>query len=379
MMRLRLAEALARRVWAPLFLCAVVVVSWAVVEQLGDVVYTRTAVKMFVFLIVVLGLQIFSGNSGVLSFGHISFVMVGAYSSALLTIPEEIKSFTFLTMPGFLKSWIFPAELGTIEGTLAGGGFALAFAVLCAPAIVRLGGVQAGIATLAVYVIVYVFVTQTTSITRGTSTQIGVPITTTLFSAMVWVLIMIAVAFVFQQSRSGLRLRSSRENERAAKSVGVRVARERGIAWALSAFVCGVAGALYAHVFVTFSGDEFFFRDIFFFTLVMLVVGGMTSVTGAVVGCYFITFVSELFRRWEVEGFADVQPPSGTANLVLAFVLLMTLILRPNGITGGREISWPTEWRPPRLHLARRRALGTRGARPQENEPAPSAETAPTD
>ncbi len=58
----------------------------------------------------------FSGNSGVLSFGHVAFMAIGAYTSALLTIPPEIKEFTYLEMPGFLKSWIFPAELGTIEG-----------------------------------------------------------------------------------------------------------------------------------------------------------------------------------------------------------------------------------------------------------------------
>jgi branched-chain amino acid transport system permease protein len=77
----------------------------------------------------------------------------------------------------------------------------------------------------------------------------------------------------------------------------------------------------------------------------MLIVGGMTSVSGAVVGVFFITFVNELFRRWEVEGAMGVQPPSGTASLVLAFVLLVTLILRPKGITGGKEIPWPGDWR----------------------------------
>ena len=76
----------------------------------------------------------------------------------------------------------------------------------------------------------------------------------------------------------------------------------------------------------------------------MLVVGGMTSVTGAVVGCYFVTVIYEAFRRWEVNGLADVRPPSGTANFVLAVVLVLTLVLRPNGITAGSEIPWPGDW-----------------------------------
>ena len=354
---LRRAEPFARRVWTPFFLCLVVFITWVLVDNFGDVVYTDTAVRMFINLMIVLGLQIFSGNSGVLSFGHIAFMAVGAYSAALLTIPPEIKEFTFLTMPDFLSSWILPAEFSTLEGTLAGAGVATVLALLFAPPIVRLAGVQAGIGTLAILVIVFNFNIFTSAITRGTSTMIGVPKTTTFLSVLIWALIFIAVAFAFQQSRSGLRLRASRENESAAKSVGVRVSVERAVAWVLSGFVVGVAGALYGHYFVTFSPFDFYF-GLTFLTVAMLVVGGMTSVTGAVVGCYLLTVVNELFRRWEVNGLASVTPPSGTANLVLAFVLLAALILRPKGITGGKEIPWPGDWRLGWIRRLRPRVTG---------------------
>ena len=378
---LRSLEPLARRVWPPFFLCSLIVVSWALADAFGGVVYTDTMLRMFITLILVLGLQIFSGNSGVLSFGHVSFMAVGAYSSALLTIPTETKKFTFLTMPHFLKSWVFPAQLSPLEGTLAGAGFATAFALICAAPIIRLAGVQAGIGTLAILVIVYVFNVQTSSITRGTSTMIGVPQTTTFLSVLIWTLIFVVVAFAFQQSRRGLRLRASRESERAAKSVAVRVSIERAIAWVLSGFVVGVAGALYGHYIVTFSPDQFYF-DVTFLTIAMLVVGGMTSVTGAVVGCYLLTVVNELFRRWEVNGLGGVTPPSGTANLVLASVLLVVLILRPKGITGGKEIPWPSDWRLPRRPQLRVPSLhGLRPAKPVA--PAPEspagAKTAPTE
>ena len=132
----------------------------------------------------------------------------------------------------------------------------------------------------------------------------------------------------FQQSRFGLQLRASRENERAARSVGVRVPVARAIAWVLSGFVVGVAGALYGHYFVTFSPLDFYF-DITFLTIVMLIVGGMTSVTGAVVGVYFITFIRELLpplggrrarRRHAAVRHGEPRPRP---------VLLVTLILRP--------------------------------------------------
>jgi branched-chain amino acid transport system permease protein len=344
---LRRVEPAARTIWPPLALGAFLVVTWALVDGFGDVVYKDTAVRLFLTLIIVLGLQIFSGNSGVLSFGHIAFMAIGAYMSALLTIPPDIKKFTYLSMPGWLGSWILPAKLSPLEATLAGAGAATLFALITAAPIVRLAGVEAGIGTLALLVIVYVFDVQTSAITRGTSTQIGVPQSTTFVSVLIWALIFIGVAFAFKASRRGLRLRASRENVRAAKSVGVRVPIERAIAWVLSGFVVGVAGALYGHYFVTFGPDDFFFNqgfNIVLLTIAMLVVGGMTSVTGAVVGCYFITVIYEAFRRWEVNGLGGVTPPSGTANFVLAVVLVVTLVLRPKGITGGRELPWPGDW-----------------------------------
>jgi branched-chain amino acid transport system permease protein len=145
---------------------------------------------------------------------------------------------------------------------------------------------------------------------------------------------------------------------RAAKSVGIRVDRERATAWILSGFVAGAAGALYGHWFVTFSPGDFYINtngiDLVILPIAMLVIGGMGSVTGAVIGCYFVTIVYTFFNRWEVDGFSGTvrTVPSGTANLVLAATFIVVLILRPRGLSGGRELSWPLDWR-----LLRRRPV----------------------
>jgi branched-chain amino acid transport system permease protein len=354
-------EPLARALWPPFALAVLLVITWVLVDAFGGVIYKGYAVRMFLNLMVVLALQIFSGNSGVLSFGHATFIAMGAYFSALLTIPPDQKTFQFLTMPHWLSSWIFPANLSALEAVLAGAGLAAVVAALLAPPVVRLAGVQAGIATLAILVMDNVFNTQTTSITRGTSTLIGVPQTTTFVSLLIWALIVIGIAYVFKQSRFGLRLRASRENFRAARSVGVHVARERAIAWILSGLVAGAAGALYGHWYVTFSPGDFYINtngiDLVILPIAMLVIGGMRSVTGAVVGCYFVTIVYTFFNRWEVDGFKGTvsTAPSGTANLVLAAALLVVLILRPRGLSRGNELPWPTEWKLPRLDGIRSR------------------------
>jgi branched-chain amino acid transport system permease protein len=291
-------EGLLRTIWTPLLLSASMVLVWLVITQIVDqVFYSDEAEKYFLRLLIVLALQMFSGNSGILSFGQVAFVAVGAYTSALLTIPTAIKQFTFLSMPHLLKDWVFPAQFSPLEGTLAGGVAALVVAMVFGIPIVRLVGVAAGIATLALLVAMNVFIQQTSSITRGTSTQIGVPQSTTLRATLLWVILAIIVAYFFKQSRNGLRLRASRENDRASRSVGVHVARERYLAFALSGFVCGIVGALYGHYFITFSYLDFYF-DLTFLTIAMLVVGGMGSVSGAVVGTSFLTVIYVFFQRF---------------------------------------------------------------------------------
>jgi branched-chain amino acid transport system permease protein len=338
-------EGLLRTIWTPLLLSALMVVIWLVVTYIiEDVFYDQEAEKFFLRLLIVLALQMFSGNSGILSFGQVAFMAVGAYTAALLTIPTAIKQFTFLSMPHALKELVFPAEFNALQGTLAGGVAALVVALVFGVPIVRLIGVAAGIATLAILVAMNVFIQQTSSITRGTSTMIGVPQTTTIRATMLWVIAAIVVAFVFKQSRNGLRLRASRENDPASRSVGVNVARERYIAFALSGFVCGLAGALYGHYFITFSYLDFYF-DLTFLTIAMLVVGGMGSVSGAVTGTCFLTVIYVFFQRFEVNGISGTTVPSGTADVVMALALLVALILRPKGLTAGKEIPWPGDWR----------------------------------
>ena len=345
---LQRAESVGRRLWPPTALSLLLIVTWVVFNGINSSYWTDTVAKLFLTMMVVLGLQMFSGNSGVISFGHTAFMAVGAYTSGLLTTTEVIKKLSFPTMPHFLKSWIFPTHLGTLEGTLVAGGFAVLFGLLTAAPISRLAGAAGGIATLGVIVIVDVFINQTPSITNGTETMIGVPATTTLTSLIIWVChIRLHRRLPFKQSRVGLRLRATRENARAAQSVGIRGNRERAIAWVASGFVVGIAGALYGHYFTTFSGADFYFNnglDLVLLTVAMLVVGGMTSVTGAITGCYVVTIVYTFFNRWVVVGYFGSTIPSGTDNLAVAVLLLVVLILRPRGITGGREITWPRDW-----------------------------------
>ncbi len=315
--------------WAPLIAIAVYTSVW------GTLVLQRTVLLMFVLVVLVVGLYIFTGNSGIISFGHMSFMSIGAYVSALLTIPPSLKHALFPNLPGFL-AWVGNVDLPFLPAIIAASLFAAVFAAIVAIPIARLSGVQAGIATLAVLVIVYVVVLNWNDVTRGASSMIGVPTDTTLIAALIGALLTILAAYAYQESTHGMRLRATREDEQAARAVGISIPLERGIAWVISAFFVAVGGVLYGHFITTFSADQFYFGETFI-TVAMLVIGGMFSLTGAVIGVIVVTVLSEFLRNLEM-GVGPIPPlPGGTSELILSVILLVILILRPQGIVGGNE------------------------------------------
>ncbi len=330
------------RTW-PLLAPAALLVIVVAAATAGPASLERTATVMVINVVFVVGLYIFVGNSGVVSFGHASFMAIGAYTSALLTVAPATKAVQIAGLPGFLVN----ADWATIPAALIAGVCAALFALVVGIPLMRLSGLAAGIATLALLIIVNVVIREWESLTGGTKTMVGVPTDTTLFGAVVWAVIAMAVAFLYQESRFGLRLRSSREDELAAKAIGVNVVRERLLAFMLSAFFTGVGGALYGHFLGVFAPTTFFF-SITFLVIAMLVVGGINSLAGATVGVIVISGVAEGLRRVEAGidlGFAEIPSRRGVREVGLGIVLLLILLLRPSGITGSKEIVWPfTRW-----------------------------------
>ena len=329
----RLIEKAVVRVWpllAPIAFVVIVTMLWS----LGAEGLDRKATIMLINLVFVLGLYSFVGNSGVLSFGHASFMAIGAYASGLLTARVQIKH-VLLVVPGWLENAHWP----TIPATLFAGLVAAVFALIIAVPLMRLSGLAAGIATLAVLVIVFTVLSHTDNLTGGLTALNGIPTDTGLFTALVWALIAMAFAYLYQGSRLGLRLRASREDELAAKALGISVIRERTLAFVLSAFFVGVSGSLYAH-FLGSITPTLFYLQITFLTIAMLVVGGINSLAGAVVGTIFISALQEgLLRLERGPGFIPARP--GLTEVGLALVMLAILIFRPRGITASREIVWP--------------------------------------
>ena len=176
----------------------------------------------------------------------------------------------------------------------------------------------------------------------GAATLPGIPIYVNMWVALGWVVFALFVAFVYQRSRYGLALRATREDEFGARAAGINIPRQRLIAFVLSAFFMGIGGVLQAHFLGTIAVKSFWL-SLTFISLAMLIVGGQRSLTGAVTGAVVISFITEILRLME-SGFAlgatQLAFPKGSQELGIALVMLLVLIFRPSGITGGRELAF---------------------------------------
>jgi branched-chain amino acid transport system permease protein len=285
---------------------------------------------------IVVALYLFIGNSGVLSFGHISFVAVGAWTAGVLSVPESQKN---AIMPG-LAHFLLHTNVGNIPSLLLAALAGLVYAFLVGLPLMRLSGLAAGIATFAVLEITNNVLRYYQGIGPGLNAFSSVSQTTGIWQAAIGALICIAVAFAYQCSRFGRMLRATREDPAAAAAAGISTYRQRLVAFALSGGLTGLAGGLYVHL-LPIEIDSLSL-DLTFITLAMLVVGGTGSLLGAVVGALAVSgldsFLSAAENGVNVFGW-NINLPTGTAEIVVGTLMAVVLIVRPSGLTGSRELS----------------------------------------
>ena len=324
-------------VLAPLVLVAVTAIVGSFFERSTQIYF----INALVAVAIVVALYVFIGNSGVLSFGHISFVAVGAWTAGVLSVPVEEKPATMPYLFGFLADTTVGNVPSLLLAALVGGVFALVAGL----PLMRLSGLAAGIATFAVLEITNNILRYYERIGPGLNVFSSVPETTDMQQAAIGAVVAIAIAFAYQVSRFGRQLRAARDDSPAARAVGISVYRQRLVAFALSGALAGFAGGLYVH-YLPINVDAVYL-DLTFITLAMLVIGGMTSLWGAVVGALAVSGLDSLLAEAE-NGAVGVDLPSGSRIVVVGALMALVLILRPSGITGGRELRLlrPTRPRP---------------------------------
>ena len=334
----RPAPILVQTISTPVILCLIMLAVALLALTSNSGPFNQTVIDVFVRVILVVGLYVFIGNSGVISFGHIGFTCLGAYATAWFTIPPMMKKVLLPGLPDFVTQLQMPLLVSLVCSAMFAGVFAYLFGRI----LMRLSGIAASIATFAMLAVINTVYSNWEGVTGATSSVVGIPIHRSIWPYFLASVVTIFIAYFYTISRSGLALRAARDEATAASASGVNIPRERLIAFTLSGALMGLGGALYAHSVGVVTPDTFYL-GLTFISLSMLVVGGMSSLSGAVVGVVVLSVIIQLLR-WLEKGVAlgetTLSIPNGVQEIAIGVVMIVILMFRPSGLMRNRELVW---------------------------------------
>ena len=297
---------------------------------------SRLITVAFINLIIVLGLQVFIGNTGIVSFGHIGFASLGAYFTAIFASPTDVKSFRIPDAPLGLSEFSLGPTLGLIAAVAVVSLLAFALGAV----ISRMSGVSSTMITLAVLIIVYTLMNDWVIFSGGAEGFYGIPTAASPLFVFIGVIVVMLVASLYKESAAGQRAQAVREDELASRSMGINAGKSRLWSWTLSAAIAATGGGLLALFLGSITPRDFYLK-LTFATIAMLFVGGARSVTGAVAGVIVITIGNEIFR-FIGNGFTlgpiTIPQTPGVTDIFLGLVIVLTMIFWSNGIFGSNEI-----------------------------------------
>ncbi len=307
--------------------------------------------QMLINAIIVVGMQIYIGNTGVLSFGHVGFGAIAGYTFAIFAISVERKSVTVSDAPFGLSEiqWSpLAAIVAAVVVTLAIG---LVVGLGLSRTAAQSGAIAATVITLAVLFMAREVAVNWDELTGGDRAGLSFGIGDTLESRWpiyVALFASLLLARLYGTSRSGRLAAATREDNLAARAVGHNPATHQTLALVLSIVVVAVGASLRVYELGSIT-PKFFFFEFTLLTLTMLIVGGRNSLTGAVLGVVVITVGNEVTRYLagpSVDSFEFVFRP-GLSKLFLGLSMLLFMIVRPGGLLPDWELdSWLfSRWR----------------------------------
>jgi len=265
-------------------------------------------VNIGIGIILALGLNIITGLTGQLSLGHAAFMSVGAFAGALLTIKTGVPFYINILLSGLITA-VVAAAIGW--------------------PILRLTGDYLAICTLGFAEIVKVVFLNLEITNKALGLTVPTPATALPMPLVVLIVVcltIIASAFI-QNSRFGRALKAIRDDEIAAESMGINIARYKVQSFAVSAFMAGTGGCLYAHFLGYINPSDFgFLKSIDMLSMVVL--GGLGSIPGTVFGASILSAAPEFLRFM-----------SQYRMLVYGALLVFMMVFRPNGLLGGIDFT----------------------------------------
>ena len=293
-----------------------------------------------IYIILALSLNLLNGFTGLFSLGHSGFMAIGAYVSALLTMPPSQKAMNFFLKP--IVPFLANVEIPFIPALIAAGSAAALVGFLIGVPVLRLRDDYLAIATLGFSEIIRVVLTNLQSVTNGALGLKGLPKFSTTY--MIWALVVLTIFFITAliHSAYGRRFMAIRDNEIAAQAMGIDIAGMKIVSFTISSFIAGVGGALLGHFMNTIDPKMFTF-NLTYNIILIVVLGGNGSITGSCVSAIAVTIAMEALRF--LDGplnllMLQTQGLPGLRMVVFSILLLVVVIYRQQGLMGKKEFSW---------------------------------------
>jgi len=301
---------------------------------------TRILNLCAIYVILALSMNLVNGFTGLFSLGHAGFMAVGAYTTALLTMSADMKAQNFFLAPiikplANLTLPFFPALI--IAGLVS------AFVgYLIATPVLRLKGDYLAIATLGFSEIIRVVFTNTQTLTNGALGLKGIPDTTNIWWTFGMAAVTVIIISSLINSSYGRALKAIREDEIAAESMGINLFKHKVLAFTIGAFFAGIGGGLLGNLLGTI--DPLMFRFILTFNILLIIVlGGMGSITGSIIAAFIVTIAGEALRFLDETmnlGFITIQGIPGLRMVVFSALLMLVVIFFRHGLMGTKEFSF---------------------------------------
>ena len=312
--------------------------------------------------ILAVSLNLIYGFGGMFSLGHAGFMAIGAYISALLILSPAQKEMMWMLQD---IAWPFSViQTPFWVSLIAGGVVAALFSLIIAIPVLRLGGDYLGIATLGFAEIIRVLIVNWASYTNGSLGIKGIPPHATLYVNFTCLLLTLYCIVRLLRSNFGNVIMAIRDDEVAARVMGIDTFRYRVLIFCLGAFFAGIGGALQGNLITTIDPKMFTFQ-LTFNILMIVVAGGLGSITGSIIGSIIITFMLEWLRfadaPFQLLGMTVPGVP-GMRMVIFALALLGIILYRREGIMGMSEFSWSGLFALPGRVVRRANRLLTRGS-----------------
>lgn len=310
-------------------------------DIIGDDYVRRVLNLAAIYTIVSVSMNLVNGFTGLFSLGQAGFMAIGAYTVAIFTVPIEYRPNIFYVIPQ--NPILAQIQLPFVVALILGGLFAALVAILIGMPVLRLKSDYLAIATLGFSEIIRIVFTNTKTITNGALGIKSIPEMPTMWVFFGIAIISVVFIVLLINSSYGRAFKAIREDDIAAEAMGINLFKHKVLSFAIGAFFAGIGGGLLASLLGTVDPKQFYFTMTYNFLLI-IVLGGMGSISGTVIASFVVTVGLEVLRFFDdtliIFGVNIPIFRAGLRMVVFSALLMILVLFFRNGILGQKELSW---------------------------------------